>query len=254
MPMGPGNDAPQPMGGADRNAVPGYDIPAVRVVRNRPTVVPYRASAMRGLGAFTNVIALESLMESCAEAAGMDAIEYRLAHLTDPRAIAVIETLRDMVGPRDNADGVGYGFGYARYKNSAGYLGCIARVVVEAEVRVSDVWSAGDVGEVINPDGTINQIEGGIVQAISWALKEEVHFAGGQNLTESWDDYPILKFSEVPNMQTRLIGPQDAMPLGAGEISSGPAGAAVVNAVRNVLGVVPNRLPLSRHALVTMLS
>jgi nicotinate dehydrogenase subunit B len=121
-------------------------------------------------------------------------------------------------------------------------------------VRVTDVWSAADVGEAISPDGTINQIEGGIVQAISWVLKEEVTFAGGQNLTKSWDDYPILRFSEVPRMKTRLIGPQDAPPLGAGEISSGPAGAAVVNAVRHVLGVVPDRLPLSRHALVTMLS
>jgi nicotinate dehydrogenase subunit B len=254
MPMGPGNDAPQPQGGADRNAVPGYAIPAVRVVRERPAYVPYRPSAMRGLGAFTNVIALEQLMESCAEAAVQDSIAYRLAHLEDPRAIAVIETVRDMVGPRDDAEDVGYGLGYAQYKNSAGYLACIARVVVGDEVRVTDVWSAADVGEAISPDGTINQIEGGIVQAISWALKEEVTFAGGQNLTKSWDDYPILRFSEIPRMKTRLIGPQDAPPLGAGEISSGPAGAAVVNAVRHVLGVVPDRLPLSRHALVTMLS
>ncbi|MFT6073642.1 MAG: CO/xanthine dehydrogenase Mo-binding subunit [Yoonia sp.] len=254
MSMGPGNDAPQPQGGADRNAVPGYAIPAVRVVRKRPAYVPYRPSAMRGLGAFTNVIALEQLMESCAEAAVQDSIAYRLSHLEDPRAIAVIETVRDMVGPRHDAEDVGYGLGYAQYKNSAGYLACIARVVVGDEVRVTDVWSAADVGEAISPDGTINQIEGGIVQAISWVLKEEVTFAGGQNLTKSWDDYPILRFSEVPRMKTRLIGPQDAPPLGAGEISSGPAGAAVVNAVRHVLGVVPDRLPLSRHALVTMLS
>ena len=193
-------------------------------------------------------------MESCAEAAGQGGFAYRLAHLSDPRAIAVIETVRDMAGPWDTAEDVGYGLGYARYKNSAGYLACVARVVVGEEVRVTDVWSAGDVGEAINPDGTINQIEGGIVQAISWALKEEVTFAGGQNLTQSWEDYPILKFSEIPRLQTRLIGPQDAAPLGAGEISSGPAGAAVVNAVRAVLGVVPERLPLTRHALVTMLS
>ena len=254
MPMGPGNDAPQPQGGADRNAVPGYRIPAVRVVRARPVHVPYRPSAMRGLGAFTNVIALELLMESCAKAANRDSIEYRLAHLDDPRAIAVIETARDMAGPWDTAEDVGYGLGYARYKNNAGYLACIARVVVSDEVRVTDVWSAGDVGEAINPDGTINQIEGGIVQAISWTLKEEVRFAGGQNLIQSWEDYPILTFSEIPSMQTRLIGPQDADPLGAGEISSGPAGAAVVNAVRDVLGVMPDRLPLSRHALVSLLS
>ena len=254
MPMGQGNDAPQPQGGADRNAVPGYVIPAVRVVRQRPAYVPYRNSAMRGLGAFTNVIALEQLMESCAEATGQDSIAFRIAHLDDTRAKAVIETVCDMVGTRDEGDNVGYGLGYARYKNSAGYMACIARVVVGDDVRVSDVWAVADVGEAISPDGTINQIEGGIVQAISWTLKEEIRFAGGQNLTESWEDYPILRFSEVPRMHTRLIGPQDAAPLGAGEISSGPAGAAVVNAVRHVLGVVPNRLPLSRHALVTLLS
>ena len=254
MPMGPGNDAPQPQGGADRNVVPGYAIPAVRVVRQRPAYVPYRNSAMRGLGAFTNVIALEQLMESCAAQAGQDSIAYRLAHLDDPRAIAVIETVREMVGARDGGDDVGYGVGYAQYKNMAGYIACIARVVVSDDVRVTDVWSAADVGEAISPDGTINQIEGGIVQAISWALKEEISFAGGQNLTQSWEDYPILGFSEVPRMQTRLIGPTDAPPLGAGEISSGPAGAAVVNAVRHVLGVVPDQLPLSRHALVALLS
>lgn len=254
IPMGPGNDPPQTQGGADRNAVPGYMIPAVRVVRHRPVHVPYRNSAMRGLGAFTNVIALEQLMESCAEVAGQDSIAYRVAHLDDPRAIAVIETVREMAGPWGTADDVGYGLGYARYKNSAGYLACIARVVIGGEVRVTDIWSAGDVGEAINPDGTINQIEGGIVQAISWALKEEISFSGGQNLTQNWEDYPILKFSEMPRLKTRLIGPQDAAPLGAGEISSGPAGAAVVNAVRAAIGVMPERLPLTRHALVALLS
>lgn len=254
MPMGPGNDAPQPQGGADRNAVPGYAFPAVQVVRQRPKYVPYRHSAMRGLGAFTNVIALESLMESCAAAAGQDSIAYRLEHLVDPRGKDVIERARDMSGPWNRADNVGFGLAYAQYKNMAGYIACVARVVVGDEVRVTDVWSAADVGEAINPDGTINQIEGGIVQAISWTLKEEVSFSGGQNVTQNWDDYPILRFSEVPELHTELIGPQDAPPLGAGEISSGPAGAAVVNAVRQVLGVAPDKLPLTRHALVTLLS
>lgn len=86
MPMAPGNDAQQPQGGADRNAVPGYAISAVQVVRQRPAYVPYRTVAMRGLGAFTNLIALEQLMESCAEAAGQDSAAYRIAHLDDIRA------------------------------------------------------------------------------------------------------------------------------------------------------------------------
>jgi CO/xanthine dehydrogenase Mo-binding subunit len=162
--------------------------------------------------------------------------------------------VRGSSGPRDIDADVGYGFGYARYKNSAGYLACVARFVVGDDVRVSDVWSVGDVGEAINPDGTINQIEGGIVQAISWALKEEIRFSGGQNIIENWDDYPILRFSEVPRLHTQLIGPQDAPPLGAGEISSGPAGAAVVNAVRDVIGVAPDRLPLDRHNLIALMS
>jgi nicotinate dehydrogenase subunit B len=254
MPMGPGNDAPQPQGGADRNALPGYVIPAVRVVRARPAQVSYRPSAMRGLGAFTNVIALETLMENCAAHAGMDSIAYRLWHLDDPRACRVIEALRDWPIPRDDGDGVGFGIGYARYKNSAGYMACMARVVVDDAVRVTDVWSVADVGETINPDGTLNQIEGGIVQAISWALKEEVRFSGAQNLTTGWADYPILQFSEVPHLHTQLIQHPDAPLLGAGEISAGPAGAAVVNAVRDALGVTPDRLPLTRHALVALLA
>ncbi|MFZ3581771.1 molybdopterin cofactor-binding domain-containing protein [Loktanella sp. DJP18] len=249
-PMGPGNDAPQPQGGADRNAVPGYVIPALRVVRARPTHVPYRPSAMRGLGAFTNVIALESLMEGCAAVAGMDSVAYRLAHLDDPRAREVITALQDMTRDRTPSDTVGYGLGYARYKNSAGYMACLARVDVGDDVRVTDVWS---VAEAINPDGVVNQIEGGIVQAISWALKEEVVFAGGQNMTFGWQDYPILRFSEVPRLHTRLIERPDMPPLGAGEIAAGPAGAAVVNGVQSVLGVRPDRLPLTRHALVTLL-
>lgn len=253
-PMGPGNDAPQPQGGADRNAVPGYRIPAVRVVRERPKDVPYRPSAMRGLGAFTNVIALEQLMERCATTAGQNSIDYRIAHLDDQRAIAVIKTVRDMVGARDVGEGIGYGFGYARYKNSAGYMACMARITIGERVQVSDVWSAADVGEAISPDGTINQLEGGIVQALSWALMEEVPFSGGQRISESWEDYPIFRFTDVARMHTQLIGPQEEPPLGAGEISSGPAGAAVVNAVQDVLGVAADRLPLNRHRLVELMS
>ena len=254
IPMGAGSDPVQPQGGGDRNAVPSYAIPAVRVVRVRPAIVPFRPSAMRGLGAFANVIALESLMDGCAEAAGADPVDYRLRHLDDPRARTVIEAAREIAGAAEEAEDAGRALGYARYKNSAGYVACVARVVVGDEVRVTDVWTAADIGEAINPDGAINQIEGGIVQAISWTLKEEVPFAGGRNLAEGWEDYPILRFGEIPRLRTRLIGPQDAPPLGAGEISGGPAGAAVVGAVRRVLGVRPDRLPLTRHALVALLS
>lgn len=254
MPMGPGNDAPPPQGGADRNAYPGYVLGPVGVLRSRPMHVPYRHSAMRGLGAFTNVIAIEALMETCAEIAGQDSTLYRLAHLADPRARAVTQQARAMSGDWQSSDSVGYGLGYARYKYSAGYTACVARIEVDGEVHLTDVWTVADVGEAVNPDGTINQIEGGIVQSIGWVLKEEITFSGGKNLTRSWEDYSILRFSEVPRMLTKLIGPQEDVPLGAGEISVGPAGAAVVNAVRQVFGVTPTRLPLNRHNLMSLLS
>ena len=257
--MGPGNDAPQPQGGADRNAIPPYAIPSCHVTRTRPTEVPYRPSAMRGLGSFTNIIALETLVDQCAEAAGQDPLAYRIAHLDDPRAHAVIHRAAAMAGLpsagiADLAEGEGLALAYSRYKNMSGYLACVARVEIADEVRVTDLWAAADVGEVINPDGAINQIEGGMIQAISWTLKEEVTFAGGQNLVARWEDYPILPFSEVPRMAVELLDQPEAPVLGAGEISAGPAGAAVVGAVRRALGVTPTSLPLNRHALISLLS
>ena len=107
--------------------------------------------------------------------------------------------------------GRGKGLAFSRYKNRAAYLALVAEVEVDEEVRLRKVWCAVDGGLVINPDGAINQVEGGIVQAASWTLKEQVRFADGRVATATWADYPILRFSEVPEIEVRLVGsPHDA--------------------------------------------
>lgn len=125
---------------------------------------------------------------------------------------------------------------------------------VEDGVRVTDAVCVADIGEAISPDGARNQIEGGIVQAISWTLKEQVQFNGASVASEGWADYPILRFSEVPRLRVLLIERPEEAPLGAGEISQGPAAAAVVNAVRSAVGVRVTGLPITREAIIAALS
>src|SRR5262249_43005937 len=160
---------------ADRNAIPLYDLPAQEIAYNFIADMPLRVSALRSLGAYANVFAIESFMDELAAASDMDPIEFRLNHLSDARAREVIETVakaaRWTKGEKGN--GVrGRGAGFARYKNRSAYCAVIAEVDVAEILRVKRIVAAIDAGQVINPDGLANQIEGGIVQAISWTLKE----------------------------------------------------------------------------------
>src|SRR5450631_3945210 len=170
----PAKDVPQPMGGADRNAIPLYDFSAQEISYNFIPDMPLRVSALRSLGAFANVFAIESFMDELAAATDTDAIDFRLRHLKDSRAREVIETVakaaRWTTGEHGNATR-GRGVGFARYKNLSAYCAVIAEVEVGETLRVKRVVAAVDAGQVVNPDGLTNQIEGGIVQAISWTLK-----------------------------------------------------------------------------------
>jgi CO/xanthine dehydrogenase Mo-binding subunit len=109
---------------------------------------------------------------------------------------------------------------------------------------------AVDVGEAINPDGVINQIEGGAIQATSWVLKERVRFDRQRITSTSWSDYPVLRFSEVPDVEVELIQRSEIDPVGAGEAAHGPVTAAIANAVFDALGVRVRRLPITLDALI----
>jgi nicotinate dehydrogenase subunit B len=248
--MGPPTSPPQPAGGGDRNAIPLYDFPSQRVIHHFVQDMPIRVSALRTLGAYSNVFALESFMDELAAAAGADPIAFRLAHLKDPRARAVIEAVAKKAGWKDGEKGDGTrgrGIGFAKYKNLACYVACIAEVEVDrtsGAVRVPRVWSAIDSGLIINPDGLINQTEGGIIQSVSWTLKEEVRFDRNGILTHDWATYPILTMPEAPKVEVELINRPTERPLGSGEGSQGPAVAAVVNAFANATGKRVRDLPL----------
>jgi CO/xanthine dehydrogenase Mo-binding subunit len=251
QPMSPAPDGP-PTGamGSTRNAVPGYDIPDRLVVRHRLLTMPIRTSSLRSLGAFLNVFAIESFMDELAAAAGAGPVEFRLAHLTDPRARRVIEQAAQMSGWDGRAgrgDGTGVGLGYARYKGTSGYCAAVARVEAETDVRVSDVWLAVDVGRVINPDGVINQVEGGAVQSASWALRERVRFDKTRITSVNWDSYPILRFTEVPRVQVTIVPAPGERETGAGEVAQGPVAGAIGNAVADAVGVRVRDLPLTRE-------
>jgi nicotinate dehydrogenase subunit B len=240
--------------GGARNSEPSYEIGHRKIVLHSIPGLPFRTSALRTLGGYANVFASESFMDELASAAKIDPLDFRLRNLPDPRARKVLETAASMAFWRRDAapgTGSGAGIGFARYKNTAAYVAVVAQVEVDAEVRVRKLWCAVDAGLVINPDGVINQIEGGAIQAISWTLKEQVEFDRARVTTATWKDYPILSFAEVPEIEVRLIESPDTPPLGAGEASCGPAGAAVANAVARALDFRIRHLPITRDRIIT---
>ncbi len=255
-PATPGNP-PLPPGGSHRNAIPLYDFPRQRVTHHMVQKSPLRTSALRSLGAHVNVFAIESFMDELAAAAGADPVEFRLRHLRDERARGVIEAVAQKSGwgSRTPGDGArGRGIGFARYKNFGCYVAVVAEVEVEAEVRVTRVWAAVDVGLAINPDGVINQIEGGIIQAVSMTTREQVAFDRERVTTRNWEGYPILKFSEAPQVEVVLVSRPDLPPVGAGEGAAGPTAAAVANAVNAALGARVRDMPLTRERVIAALA
>jgi len=248
---GSARNIPQPAGGGDRNAIPLYVFPRQRVINHLLPEMPVRVSALRTLGAYANVFAIESFMDELAVAAGLDPVEFRLRHLSDPRAKAVIEAVAAKAGwrPKQPGDGRrGRGIGFARYKNLAAYVAVIADVEVDratGAIKVPRAFAAADAGLIINPDGLINQIEGGVIQSTSWTLREAISYDSTRVLTRSWADYPILRMTEVPSVDVSLINRPEERPVGAGESAQGPAVAAIANAVANATGHRIRDLPLT---------
>ena len=243
--------------GAERNAVPPYISTHVKVNAHRLLGLPFRTSAMRGLGAHANVFACESFMDEIAHDQGLDPVAFRLSKLEDPRAMAVIQTLADQVNWLERRqsvsqkEGWGLGIAYARYKSKGAYCAVVAEVEVTHQVCVRNLWVVADIGEIIHADGAISQLEGGAIQSTSWALKEQAHWDSENITSTDWDAYPILRFSEIPEVMVNLMpgNSQNAetlnSPLGAGEATQGPTTAAIANAVFHAVGVRVRQLPMS---------
>ncbi|HUH84609.1 MAG TPA: molybdopterin cofactor-binding domain-containing protein [Stellaceae bacterium] len=253
QPKAPGKPLmiPQPAGGGDRNAIPLYDLPRQKVVHHFIPQMPIRVSALRGLGAYANIFAVETFMDDLAKAAKVDPVEFRLRHLSDPRANAVIQRAAALAGWQPGlpgGTGKGRGVGFAKYKNLSAYLAVIVDVEVDrasGKVRVTQAKAAIDAGQTVNPNGLINQTEGGIIQAVSWTLKEQVTFSTEHITSRDWVRYPILAFPEVPAIEVSVLDRPEERSLGAGEAAQGPAAAAIGNAIHHATGVRLRDLPLS---------
>ncbi|HZN22933.1 MAG TPA: molybdopterin cofactor-binding domain-containing protein [Burkholderiales bacterium] len=243
---------PLPAGGGNRNALPGYTFRNPRVIHHFVTTSPLRVSALRALGAYHNVFAIESFMDELALAAKVDPVDFRLRHLDDPRGKDVISACAERFGWSQfrKSRGRGRGFGYARYKNLAAYCAVAVEVEVDREsgsIRPVRAVSAIDSGEAVNPDGIRNQTEGGIIQSLSWTLYESVSFDTTRVTSRDWSTYPILRFSSVPEaIDVHIITRPGTPFLGTGEAAQGPTAAALANAVADALGVRIRDLPLTR--------
>jgi CO/xanthine dehydrogenase Mo-binding subunit len=247
---------PLPEGGGDRNAIPIYKFPNAKVVHHFIPAMPLRISAMRALGAYHNVFSIESFMDELAAAAGADPVEFRLKHLEDPRGRDVINKAAQEFGWRKGQQApqdCGFGFAFARYKNLAAYCAIATEVEVNRETgrpRLLRAVAAVDSGQVVNPDGLTNQIEGAIVQSMSWTLYESVSFDDTRITSIDWQTYPILRFNAVPDsVEVHIINRPGQPFLGSGETGQGPAAASIANAIADATGKRLRNLPLTRKRI-----
>lgn len=234
-------------GGSYRNAQPLYDVPNEVLLYNCKG--PLRSSALRGLGAYANIFALESFLDELAHKAGKDPADFRLKYLKDERARAVIEKVVEETRWRERSrqKGAGLGIAFAQYKNDASYFAVVAEVQIDKKAkqyRLIKLTGAIDAGQVINTDGIINQTAGGMIQSSSWTMLEEVRYNEGGLLTRGWDSYPILRFNAVPHTEVFVINRPGLPPVGAGEAAQGPTAAAIANALFNATGSRLRELPL----------
>jgi CO/xanthine dehydrogenase Mo-binding subunit len=252
----PPKPIPMPEGGGDRNSIPLYRVPSLHVQHHFVPTMPIRVSAMRSLGAHMNVFAIESFIDELARAAQADPVAFRLKHLDDPRAHDVIRAVVDQFGWRartartggSSPRSHGTGFAFAQYKNLMAYLAIAMDVTVmrdTGELSIERVVAAVDCGQIVNPDGVRNQIEGGILQTTSWTLYEETGFDRQRITSFDWSTYPIMRFSSVPKRVDVLLINRPGLPfLGVGEAAQGPAAAALANAIDDATGVRIRDLPL----------
>ena len=250
---------PQPEGGGDRNSIPLYTIPNLRVVHHFVPELPLRVSALRSLGAYANVFAIESFMDELATAAKADPVAFRLRHLVDPRAQDVLRLAAERFGwerfaPRN---GRGRGIAFARYKNLGAYAAVALEIDVDRDsgrIDVTRAVCAVDSGDAVNPDGIRNQMEGGIIQSLSWTMYEAVTHDAERITSRDWNGYPIMRFASLPRtVEVHVIERPGAPFLGTGEAAQGPTAAALGNALASATGARIRELPLTRQRVAAAL-
>jgi len=238
--------------GLYRNADPLYAFPQRRIVKHFVPDSPLRTSALRGLGAYANVFAIESFMDELAHTVGADPVEFRLRHLADKRARAVIEAVAEKAdwrpGKRSQGGDRGRGIAFGQYKNRQCYVAVIVDLSVNrasGQIRLERAIIAADAGQIVNPDGLSSQFEGGFLQGASWTLKEQVSWDQYGVINTDWYTYPIMRFPDAPEIEIVLLNRPGQPFLGSGEAAPMPAGAAIANAIFDAVGIRLRQIPFT---------
>jgi isoquinoline 1-oxidoreductase len=240
--------------GGNRSSSPVYHIPHHRVTSaggwggDGPRFHPLAVGAWRGPGANVNHFAMESQMDLMAQAAGMDPLSFRLANLTDERMKRVVETVAEAFGEEWQPAPSGRGFGLACGTDAGTYVATMAEVEVDrdtGDIRVIRIVCAQDMGEIVNPEGALMQMEGGLIQGLGYTLREEVRFDRGAITEENFDAYMIPRFSWVPKIEALLVPNPELGPQGGGEPAITTTGAVVANAVHDAIGARLYDLPMT---------
>jgi nicotinate dehydrogenase subunit B len=235
-----------PNWGIHRNADPLYAFPRRRIVKHFLPQSPLRISALRGLGSYANIFAIESFMDELAHAARLDPVKFRLRNLRDDRARAVIEAAVEKAGER--TEGRGRGMAFARYKNRQCYIAVVVDLTVNrksGQIRLEKAVVAADAGQIVNPESMSSQLEGIFTQSASWTLKEQVTFDSQGITSRDWYSYPILRFRDTPEIKTVLLNRPGRPYLGLGEGAQGPASAAIANAIFDAAGIRLRQIPFT---------
>jgi CO/xanthine dehydrogenase Mo-binding subunit len=248
-----------------QNAGAPYAVPNIQVTTKHIAQTFLRSSHLRSPGRIENSFANESFMDELAYAAGADAAEFRLRHLQDARGKEVLGAAlkaaqwqtRPSASAKSKARVVrGRGISYVRYNNAITYVTTVAEVEVDrktGQVKVLRLVVAHDCGQMINPDGVLNQIQGGAIQTVSRTLMEDVQWHGSQIDSVDWASYPILRFGNVPKVEAVLIDRPGLPSWGAGEQTPTTIPAAIANAVFDATGARLRQIPFTPDRVLAAL-
>ena len=235
-------------------AIP-YAIPNVKTTAHRLESTPFRPAWIRSPGRMQNTFANECFLDEIATSIGADPLELRLQYLHDARGVELLERLAALSNwrqrPKPDRSGeivTGHGLAYIKYELVRTYVGVVAEVQVNTqtgEVMAKRFYVAHDCGQIINPDGLRNQIEGNVVQTVSRVLKEELKFDRSMVTSLDWASYPIITFPEVPEVVMDLIDRPNEVPWGGGEPTAAVVPSAIANAVFDATGVRLRSVPFT---------
>jgi CO/xanthine dehydrogenase Mo-binding subunit len=244
-------------------AVP-YTFPNIKATAKWLAETPFKPSWIRTPGRMQNTYANECFMDECAAAAGVDPLEFRRRNLNDARGLELIDRLVRLASwqpraKRQQAAGdivTGRGVSYVKYELVRTYVGVAADVTVNrntGKIKVDRFYVAHDCGQIINPDGLRNQIEGNVVQTVSRTLIEDLQFDRSRVTSVDWKTYPILTFPDVPDIVIDLIDRPNERPWGAGEPTAAVVPSAIGNAVYDAVGIRLRSVPFTPDKVLAAL-